>query len=235
MAEEERPDDAAGIALAAELALGLLEGEALAAARRRQLADRAFAAEVARWEADFAALASSGADVEPSPGLWPSIAARVDPPAARALRRWRAATFAASAVAASLAAVLVLRPVPASVPMPVPSAATLAPIAVAQMTGLPGAVLAARFDPAGGPLRIRALEMPESPLAPELWVIPAGGTPRSLGLVAAHGNSDLSLDPASRALLVEGATLAITMEEAATAPHAGPSGPPVAAGKISLL
>lgn len=232
MAEEERPDDAAGIALAAELALGLLEGEALAAARRRQLADRAFAAEVARWEADFAALASSGADVEPSPGLWPSIAARVDPPAARALRRWRAATFAASAVAASLAAVLVLRP--AATP-PAPPAPVLAPIAVAQMTGLPGAVLAARFDPAGRTLRIRALEMPESRLAPELWVIPAGGTPRSLGLVAAHGNSDLSLDPASRALLVEGATLAITMEEAATAPHAGPSGPPVAAGKISLL
>lgn len=227
MAEPEIPEDGVET-LAAEFALGLLEGEALAAARRRRLADRAFAAEVARWETHFGALALNGAEAEPSPDLWHSIEARIDRYGARAVRRWRTAALTATAVAASLAAVLVLRPSGPPAPM-------LQPVAVAQMTGVPGAVLAARYDPAGGMLRIRAESMPQSSLAPELWVIPQGGPPQSLGLVAAQGNSDLVIDPDKRALLADGATLAITMEEADTAPHAGPSGPPVAAGKISLL
>jgi len=43
------------------------------------------------------------------------------------------------------------------------------------------------------------------------------------------------VDPALRPLLTADATLAITMEDAATAPHAAPNGLPVMTGKISMI
>ncbi len=231
MADPLRPDEE-DVALAAELALGLLEGDDLAAARRRQLADPVFAASVERWVLDLAPLALSGADVPVAAGLWQRIAARLpaaDQGTVVALRRWRATAIAASAAAAVLLAILLLRPVPQPVVLP-PQ-----PVVVAQITGTEGAVFAARYDAGQGMLHVRTESMPASARAPELWVIPAGGKPVSLGLVATRGGRDMAVAPAHRALMAEGATLAVTMEEAATAPHAGPSGPPVAAGKITIL
>jgi anti-sigma-K factor RskA len=218
------------IVLAGEVALGLLEGEARAEALRLQLADRDFAAEVERWSSDFAGMAHQVEAAEVSAGLWRAIAARLDREnpsiVERALQRWRTGALLAGAIAASLALVLLLRPAPALVPQPV---------AIAQLTGTSGAALAARYDPLAGTLRIRADAMPASRLAPELWVIPADGVPRSLGLVAARGSSEVAVVPKLRNLLAEGATLAITMEEPSTAPHAAPGSAPVAAGKISIL
>jgi anti-sigma-K factor RskA len=232
MAEPLRPEEEE-IALAAELALGLLEGEELAAARRRQLADPAFAVTVERWTLDFAPLALGGAEHPAPAGLWDRIEARL--PAARegaavvALRRWRALAVATSAAAAILLAILLLRPVPTPVVLPQQA------VVMAQITGTEGAAFAARYDADQGMLHVRTEAMPASPRAPELWVIPAGGKPVSLGLVATRGGRDMAVAPAHRALLAEGATLAVTLEDAATAPHAAPSGTPVAAGKITIL
>ncbi|PVX28245.1 anti-sigma factor [Sphingomonas pokkalii] len=232
MADPLLPDDAESV-LAAELALGLLEGEELAAARRRQLADPAFAAAVERWALDFASLAQDVPEAAIDPSLWDRIAGRLPAADSRnlvlALRRWRALAVAASAAAAALLVILLLRPIPAPVVLP-PE-----PAVVAQITGTEGAVFAARYDAAQGMLHVRTEAMPATRLAPELWVIPAGGKPVSLGLVANRGGRDVAVAPGHRALLTEGATLAITMEEPANAPHAGPSGPPVAAGKITIL
>ncbi|KTF69706.1 anti-sigma factor [Sphingomonas sp. HT-1] len=212
------------VVLAAELALGLLDGAELAAARRRQLADPAFAASVERWALDFAPMAQEVAEAGPAPGLWDRIAARLpgadDRRLVLAVRRWRALAVAASAAAAALLVILLLPPEPA---------------VVAQITGSEGAIFQARYDGAQGMLHVRTEAMPATRLAPELWVIPAGGKPVSLGLVANRGGRDVAVAPAHRALLAEGATLAITMEEPASAPHAGPSGPPVAAGKILIF
>lgn len=231
MVEPLRPDED-DITLAAELALGLLEGEDLAAARRRQLADPAFAAMVERWLLDFTPLALGGFDVPVPAGLWQRIEMRLpgeDHGTVVALRRWRATAIATSAAAAVLLAILLLRPVPQPVVLPPP------PVVVAQITGTSGAAFAARYDTEQGMLHVRTEAMPASRRAPELWVIPAGGKPVSLGLVAAQGRRDMVVAPAQRVLLAEGATLAVTMEDAATAPHVGPSGPPVAAGKITIL
>ncbi|WP_294329469.1 anti-sigma factor [uncultured Sphingomonas sp.] len=231
MAEPLRPEDE-DIALAAELALGVLEGAELAAARRRQLADPGFAAAVERWSLDLAPLALGGVDVPVPSGLWERIEARL--PAGQsgavvALRRWRATAIAASAAAAVLLAILLLRPVPEAVVLPP------RPVVVAQITGTAGATFAARYDVDQGMLHIRTDQMPASRKAPELWVIPAGGKPVSLGLVATRGGRDMAVSPAHRPLLADGATLAVTMEDGATAPHASPSSAPVAAGKITIL
>lgn len=231
MAEPLRPEDE-DIVLAAELALGVLEGADLAAARRRQLADPDFAAAVERWALDLAPLALGGVDVPVAAGLWGRIEARLpsgDSGMVVALRRWRGTAIAASAAAAVLLAILLLRPVPEAVVLP-PQ-----PVVVAQITGTEGASFAARYDADQGVLHVRTDSMPASTRAPELWVIPAGGKPVSLGLVATRGGRDMTVAPAQRALLADGATLAVTMEDAATAPHRSPSSAPVAAGKITIL
>ncbi|WP_066726755.1 anti-sigma factor [Sphingomonas pituitosa] len=231
MADPLRPEEEE-VVLAAELVLGLLEGEDLAAARRRQLADPGFAEAVERWVRDLAPLVLGGVDGPVPAGLWQRIATRLpaaDQGTVVALRRWRATAIAASAAAAVLLAIVLLRPMPQPVVLPPP------PVVVAQMTGTEGAVFAARYDADQGMLHVRTESMPSSSRAPELWVIPAGGKPVSLGLLANRGGRDMAVSPAHRALMAEGATLAVTMEDAATAPHAGPSGPPVAAGKITIL
>jgi anti-sigma-K factor RskA len=221
-------------ALAAELALGVIEGPDRAAALRLRLADPEFAAEVTAWERRFDPLYEEFAEAAP-PNVWPAVERRLGAGAAaavRALRRWRAGAILSGTVAASLAAVLVLRPLPA----PVQIVQMPDRMAVAQLAGEGQAVmLAANYDPAAGELRIRAMKMPEGDLMPELWVIPGDGVPRSLGLVTHDGLSRMTVPMPHRAMMEDGATLAITMEPRDGAPHKAPSSTPIAAGKISLI
>ena len=230
MADSLSPEDRD--ALAAELALGLIEGEERATALRLQLADPDFSAAVLAWRARLDPLYTGFAEVEP-PELWPAIERRLGGEGAMIqLRRWRMAALASSAVAASLLAVLVLRPLPA----PVEIVRAPERIVMAQLDGgETGALLAANYDPAQGMLRIRAVTMPASKLAPELWIIPADGVPRSLGLVSAQGLSLVGVPEAHRKLIQDGALLAITLEPRDGAPHEKPSAAPIAAGKISTI
>lgn len=224
--------------LAAELALGVLDGSERAEAQRLVLADPAFAAEVEAWRARLDDMSHGYAEATPR-DLWPAIETRLnaadDRETVRKLRFWRWSAIGSSAVAASLAAAMLLLPGPA--PVTVVREIVRAPdqVAVAQLGGEAGALLAANYDPGEGMLRIRAIDMPQSELAPELWIIPADGVPRSLGLVDARGTTRVAIPAKLRAHMVDGSTLAITMEPIAGAPHAGPSSPAVAAGKISKI
>lgn len=93
--------------LAAELALGLLEGEALATARTRAATDRAFAARVHGWEAQLARMADlppvdapASAKVALMADLFPDS---VKPPFWRRLGIWQALAGGAATVALLLA------------------------------------------------------------------------------------------------------------------------------------
>lgn len=221
--------------LAGELALGILDGEERAAAMRLRLSDPAFADAVEAWSRRFEPLYAQFAE-SPPPSIWPAIQRRLAAPdenrIRRALKLWRIGAIASGALAASLAAVIVLRPAPT----PVQIIRAPEQVAVAQLgTEEAPALLAVNYDPAGGVLRIRAVRLPESRLAPELWVIPADGVPRSLGLVASGGSSTIAISAANRALLLDGVTLAITLEPRDGAPHEAPSSTPIAAGKISAI
>jgi anti-sigma-K factor RskA len=223
--------------LAAELALGLLEGEERARSLRLVLSDPSFAAAVEAWRRRLDPLCDAFAEM-PAPDVWRAIDARLDAGGDQVMRRlrvWRWTALGSGAVAASLAAVLLL--VPAAAPVTVVREVVRSPeqMAVAQLGGEAGALLAANYDPGRGQLRIRAITMPPSELAPELWVIPEGGTPRSLGLVDARGTTQVAVPVTLRGLVTDGATLAITMEPVEGAPHAAPSGAAVAAGKIAKI
>ncbi len=233
--------------LAAEFALGLLVGEARAQALRLQLSDSEFRRDVETWEQRFMPLILAVQDVPP-PHLWPAIEARLTGAAndggsaVVTLRRrdaaWRIGALASGAVAAGLAVLLVFRPV--SVPQAPVAQAPVAQAArqaiVAQLgTGEGAAQLVANYDPDRAELRIRAVKLPASALTPELWVIPAGGAPLSLGLVAAQGASTVAVPASLRAQLRDGATLAITLEPREGAPHMAPSSTPIAVGTMHRL
>lgn len=234
-------------AMAAELALGLLDGDERAAALRLQLSDADFAAEVEAWRDRFAPLSAGFASAPPPAALWTAIEARlggdaetpaiaeIPSPLARQLGRWRAAAIGSSAVAAVLLAAIVLRPAPEAVIQPIP-VATDRPATIAQLAGEPGgALVAARYMDEPGELMIRSAGMPTGDLAPELWVIPGDGVPRSLGLVAIDGMTRVTVPVELRGMMADGATLAITMEPADGAPHDAPSSAPIAAGTISTI
>jgi anti-sigma-K factor RskA len=231
--------------LAAELALGVLEGDDRALALRLQVADPAFRADVIAWQTRLEPLLHDYAEME-APDLWPAIQQRLlaegDPAAAgtigriqRRLINWRRGALAAGALAAGLAAIILFRPALPSAQAPTQVAQAAQP-AIARL-GDAGAAhqFAVNYDATSGELRIRALKMPKSDLTPELWIIPADNIPRSLGLVAASGSTRVLVAPLMRALMTDGATLAITLEKPAGAPHKAPSSAPVAAGPINAI
>lgn len=229
--------------LAGELALGVLDGAERAAALRRQLADPAFAAEVARWEAHLAPLGEGWQASDVPPRLWNAIAERIDREGSNGagtvavlkarIARWRAGAIGAGAIAATLAAALVMRP-----PVPLTPVEQRAPqrIAAARIAGEgDGPLVLARYDATSGKLAVTIQGMATGQMAPELWVIPANGSPTSLGQMPASGPAEMLVPVGHRALLADGATLAVTMEQPSATPHPAPSSAPVAAGQIFTI
>lgn len=230
---------------AAELALGLLEGEERAAALRRTLADPDFAAEVESWRVHFGLLFDAVPDVAaPADGLarieraLSPVAANDDDP----VRLWRGI-----AVASSIAATLLLALVLTSGPAPVPGSkapqiaqngplATPRPLLVAQIAPVDsGEPVAAVFDPTTGNLRVAAAALVDSGHSPELWVIPAGGTPYSLGVLHSTQPTAVAISRADRNRFAAGATLAVTIEPLGGSPSGKPTGAVVAQGALTRV
>lgn len=229
--------------LAAEHALRLLDGEELFASRQLARDDAAFAAEVARWEAYFAPLYDEIADVAPRADAWQGLVARLDEGSGatvmtlrRKLAIWRGAA-AASAAAASI--LLVLQIVPSAdrtlSPAPVPTSAPAERLLIAALGGenLP-APLAVTFRPTANELTISAsqLAVPQGRVR-ELWLIPAGSSPISLGLVIASDSQRRIVPDAIAVQFGQGATIALSDEPVGGSPTGLPTGAVLAAGKMT--
>ncbi|HEX7873773.1 MAG TPA: anti-sigma factor [Sphingobium sp.] len=228
MADPTLPPDRAG--LAAELALGLLEGPDRAEALRLCLSDPDFAAEVEAWGHRLSPLLDATPQHLPSHRVWNAVEARIaDRPSTgqvRSLRLWRGGAIAAGAIAASLALVLVI-------PRPAPEGAQT--VGVSQLADAQGgATMAISYDPQAGVLRLGPNGLQSGTKSPELWIIPEDGVPRSLGLIGADGGK-LAVEARLRQFLRDGMTLAITLEDPATAPHKAPTSIPILTGKISII
>ena len=72
-------------------------------------------------------------------------------------------------------------------------------------------------------------------LYPELWIIPADGQARSLGIVAQATPTTVIIPSDMRQYLASGGTLAITPEPEGGAPEGKATGPVIASGKIAKL
>lgn len=232
MTPEERID-------AAELALGLLEGDERVAALERLLADPDFAAELAWWRSRLEVLHAEYGPAEPSAALAGRVDARIDvetgvTPATRNARRWPwlVGGLAGGALAASLTALVLTQTT--SAPTPVPSERQVeGPLLVAALVPAKGqevAPLAAVVDPGARIIRIAAIATPRGRVA-ELWRIGADGVPRSLGLLSLGQATRLPLRPRTGPGL--GETLAVSIEPSGGSPTGAPTGPVIATGVLN--
>jgi len=231
------------IDLAGEYALGVLTGDELARGRALARTDPAFCAEVARWSGRLAPLLDEIAPVAPPAAAWSAIERRIggigEPGNVVQLRRrvhqWRGIAGAMSALAAGLAIVLVVRP--STLPPPPAQVARPAAAPMVAMLGDEdkGTTVVASWDPAAQQLVLAvAGDMPADPNhAHELWVIPAGGKPRSLGTMGDAKQMHMRLADTLARLLEQGATIAISVEPPGGSPTGAPTGPVVASGALT--
>jgi anti-sigma-K factor RskA len=218
-------DPAERDALAGEYVLGTLDTHDAREVERAMATDPGLRAAVEAWEARLAPLTSLALPEAPPPGLWERIEAALegDRPAVPAPVRkpsgfWRFWAMGASAVAAGLAVVLVLRPVPQ------------APLMTVLLTQRDQPAWLVEAD--GGALRLAALN--PQPLPPDrvmqLWALPQGATaPTSLGLIPPQGR--LTVTPA--ALRPEpGMLIEISLEPPGGSPTGRPTGPILFIGRL---
>jgi anti-sigma-K factor RskA len=216
--------------LAAELALGLLEGEVHEAARIRVLRERGFARRVADWQERLAGMTDDIAPVMPPARSRKALMARLFParraPLMQRLWVWQGISFAALATVAFLAVPL-LQEAPELSPDEV-----YATRMVAEDSALE---LLAVMDMSRGDIALRRVAgtAPEGRVL-ELWAILPDRAPISLGVLPEGDVSRVAL-PTDLAPEAAQITLAITDEPPGGAPGGVPSGAVMAAGAVAEL
>jgi anti-sigma-K factor RskA len=227
--------------LAAEYALGVLAAEELAQARALEASDGEFRAQVAQWRGRLAPMLDEVVPATPSQRVWQRIDSAIggEQPERdnivqlrQRVARWRGIATAMTALAACLAIVLLVEP---RLLAPVPAAqVSTAPPLVAMVGDAKQMKLMASWDPAARRLVLAvAGDMPADPRhAHELWVIPTGGTARSLGTMPAKRQMHMRLEDALAELMRQGATIAISVEPPGGSPTGAPTGPVIASGTL---
>jgi len=234
-----RPDRSARLdALAAQYALGTLSSPA-----RRRLAalaakDAAVAAAISEWQWRLAALAVALPGIVPAPRVWDAIRRRLqlssddvpgDTPARwwASLALWRGLALAGFALAFALGVTL-LAPIGER-----PDQRIV--VVLAGQDAKP--VLIASADRDGRYLTVKAMAPLAVPAgqALELWALPEGKDPRSLGLVPAAGIARLPLAAAAAVVLQGSPALAVSLEPAGGSPTGKPTGPVLYTGGIQTL
>lgn len=245
------------LAAAAEYALGASEGAERARAAHRVAHDAPFRHEVEAWHAWLEPLLDEVADEAPPAHVWRGVEAEIGradaqasergrarsaerpgrrasgtravPTPAGAMAPWRAlalmglgGAFAGLVLVALVESDLLVAP-----GAPTPSAPTL----VATLTADGASPALARLDESGA-ITVRIGTLGEGPdTVPQLWLIPEGGAPVSLGL---PGEGDALALPAD-ATPAAGATLAVSLEPPGGSPTGAPTGPVVATGTLIEL
>ena len=223
----------------AEYALGLLDGEEFRAARALAASDPGFAHEVARWNGRLAPLLEEVGPAAAPDAIWPRIERTLGTGSGEnnvvTLRRkvnvWRGMTGAMTALAASLALVVINRPDP---PAPTPVSVPTGQPMVAMIKAGTEVAAVANWDAASRRLTVAEVKMPAVPDRDyQLWVIPADGRPRSVGVMPNVPHMRMALAEPLSAMLAEGATLAVSLEPLGGSPTDAPTGPVVASGALA--
>lgn len=228
--------------LAAEFALGLLEGEELLTARARMAREPEFAARVEWWQGKLAPLLDDLGGATAAQGLWDRIergTAESDPGGEvvilrRQLRYWRAT--AATAMAASIAAlVFALLPLLRSPAGPVPAAVPEAPPLVASIPIAETPLrLAVTWLPERRELLVSAAGLTADGVHDhELWLIPDQGALRSLGVVKPGQVVRVALNSETAGLIHAGSRMVLTREPLGGKPPELEAGPVVAEGAFT--
>ena len=248
---------------AAEYALGLLDGDELAAAKARMGDDDGFAWRKVWWDNWFAPLTDNMQGAEPDPAVWNRIAAQmdIDSDTARSfsssplgsaagaqiidlnvaiaarLKRWQWTAGITSAAAAVLAAVMIFGSGSGAVQVqePVIAAAAPAPLVGQVPIGDTGLRLDVTYVPESERLLIKAIGLAADGVHDhELWLVPAdGGALQSLGVVKPGGVLMHDLAGDVAANIGDGVQMVLTREPIGGKPNGADAGPVVAQGAFS--
>jgi len=224
-----------GRLVAAEYVLGVLDAAERQSAQQRMARNQAFADEVAFWEERLGALADAVEPITPPARAWTRIAGslRMRDGAAPRESLWQSLAFWRSFAIGSAAL----------------AAASIGALTFIEITPLPRAPLLATLDSTSGqPSFVAAvnaggtslLVVPASLLAPdqrafELWLIPAGEAPHSLGLIEPGQPVRIDVPRELVARITTDAALAVSIEPPGGSPTGQPTGPVIASGKLASL
>lgn len=225
-------------ALAAEFVLGTLSRAERAEAEAKLESDPAFAKAVAVWERRLGPLAEVVAPVQPPPGLYSKIRAQIglsqhvvslkarEQAITRRASRWRAATAGMTALAASLAGVVVWQDHQQRL-MPTQYVAVLQ-----AGESLPGFLLT--VDTKTNMFVISAMQKPKEPeKSYQLWLVhDEMAHPKSLGV---FDDSEMDVRPMPGGKdhdMYMDATYAVSVEPKGGSPTGAPTGPVVFSGKL---
>jgi anti-sigma-K factor RskA len=238
----EAPELTDSEAFAAEHALGILTSAERRQAEARMAADSDFAAQVEAWRERLSPMAD-GLPAIPAPhALWlrieRSLGANDNTASVKGLRFWRGATLGSLMLAAaSLAAAVMLANQPPVVIHPPPVGQLLNASLVSQ-SGAPVPLFVAAYDPVRKALIVTSLVTPGNDPAhvQELWVIPADGKPRPLGLLEPGKTKSMPMPEGMLPSLAAGSALAVSLEPPGGSPKVdAPTGPITAVGKLAKI
>lgn len=207
--------------LAAEYALGTLRGRARERLRRWMRDDPALERAVAQWESRLAPMTETVRPVTPPSRVWRGIAARIAPPNTSSW--WKTlGLFASGAIAALLlAAVLLPQPKPvASYVAVLSDPKTQKPVLLVTAARTSDQLQIKRLDP--------AIQVSDRDL--ELWALPTGGKPQSLGVVPAGEKSLIRMAAVADKTLSDVPMLAISLEPKGGSTTGAPTGPVLYSG-----
>lgn len=229
------------VVTAGELALGVLDGEALKAALLRRERDPTFAAAVDDWERRFAPFTAETAAVTPPERVWTrietatfsSVAAPVAANDDSRVRFWRRWAYGASGLAAASLAALI---VTATRPEPTPPAPVAnGPVRVASVAA--NGAVALTVGVRDGGLLLKAGEgLRADGRVPYLWLMFPDGSVRWVAVIPTDQVGRLNLAPEVAKLAGEAKSVAISLEPQGVVPALDkPGGPVVGAGELSDL
>jgi anti-sigma-K factor RskA len=201
--------------LASEYVLGTLRGRA----RRRferWLVSPQVKAMVTAWEERLAGLEPPMEKVTPPANVWRGIEGRLELRSKRGTMRWLA--IAASVLLVAVLGVMMLQKPSKPDLLATQRAAIAAEQTIYWQVDLLGQNEEVR-------IRVQAPHDLESGKALELWALPDGGSPVSLGLLPTQGEFHRVLTAAQRTALAGSKQLAVSLEPAGGSPTGLPTGP----------
>jgi anti-sigma-K factor RskA len=216
--------------LAAEYVLGTLRG----AARRRfeRLCARSEAARRAlwRWEDDWTPLSRALTPVQPSPQVWTGVTRRLfgsdaRMPVTRRRHGWQLAAAAAVVAVALIIGVLLRQP-----PAPLQTFAVLGTDSAHPLWQLERPKTLEALT-----VRVVGTVQPKPGKDYELWALPKGGQPVSLGVLPATGTLAHRLSEAQRAALRAADKVAVSVEPTGGSPTGSPTGPIIIVTQVPAL
>lgn len=243
--------------VAAEWALGLLEGEELLAARGKYATDPDFAWRKQWWDNWFAPLTDAMSGAEPDADVWNAIAARIatqqapathsgqsSPPPINVIaletsvRRWKWVAGLTSVAAATALALLAFAPGNTPIDVVGGTAAPMRnPLVATVPIGDTGLRLDVTYIPESERMLVAAIGLTADGVHDhELWLVPSGGGAlKSLGVVVPGAVHSTLLPADITASLNDGARLLLTREPLGGKPEGRDAGPVVASGAFTRV